>query len=222
MPGRVPRRSELAASIVGRIKTGARGKADLLLVDVGEGPIVVKDFAAKPWWSRALGRLQVARECRAYRRLGSIPGIARFLGRVDALALALERVVGEQLAFSELRLSDGEARVAELRAIVARMHDAGVYHQDLRGRENVLIRPDGTLVLVDLAGAFCFRPRGWLHRSLGPVLAVSDESALLKWKALLAPGSFTADEEAFLRRFRFWRSLWVFNRKRKPRSQDPS
>ena len=79
----------------------------------------------------------------------------------------------------------------------------------------MLVRPDGTLVLVDLAGAFCLRPGGWLQRLFGPALALSDESALLKWKALLAPGSFTEDEERFLRRFRFWRSLWIFNRKRK-------
>lgn len=201
---------------------GASAKADVLLVDVGEGPIVVKDFAAKPWWSRMLGRLQVARECRAYARLADVPGIARFIGRIDAQALALEHVSGEQLAFSPLRNTNGAQLVAQLRAIVTGMHAAGVYHQDLRGRENVLIRPDGTLVLVDLAGALCFRPGGTLQRMLGPVLALSDESALLKWKALLAPGSFTAEEERFLRRFRFWRSLWVFNRKRRPGAQDPS
>lgn len=202
------------------LKAGTASKADVIVVDVGEGPLVVKDFAAKPVWARLLGRLQIARECRAYRRLAGMPGLPRFLGRVDGLALAVERVEGEQLAFAEGRFRDGEAHVARLRALVERLHAAGVYHQDLRGRENVLVRPDGEPILLDLAGAVCLRPGGWLHRRLGPALAVSDESALLKWKALLTPGRFTAEEEAFLKRFRFWRSLWIFNRKAKAPSKE--
>ena len=35
-------------------------------------------------------------------------------------------------------------------------------------------------------------------------------------KRLLA-GEFTDEEQAFLRRYRFWRSLWIFNPKRRRR-----
>lgn len=212
-PSRIPRRDEVRSHVTRVLKAGGPSKADLLVVDVGRGAVVVKDFAAKPWWARLLGRLQVARECRAYRRLDGAPGIPAFVGRVDAHALAVEMVEGEQLAFAESRFRDGERHVARLVTLVERLHAAGVYHQDLRGRENVLLRADGQPVLLDLAGAVCLRPGGVAHRRLGPILAMADRSALLKWKALLTPGRFTPEEEEFLRRFRFWRSLWIFNRK---------
>lgn len=214
VPSRVPCREEIAGSTVGVLVRGARTKADVLLVDVGEGPMVVKDFFRKPWWVRPLGRLQVSREARAYRCLESVAGTPRFVGRVDRYAIAMENVDGEQLAFAESRFREGETHVRRLRALIDRMHAAGVFHQDLRGRENVLVRPDGQLVLLDLAGAVCLRPGGLAHRLFGPILRLSDEAAYLKWKALLTPGRFTAREERFLRRFRFWRALWVFNRKR--------
>ena len=213
-PRRVPRRSELDAATLDFLKLGGPTKADVRVVDLGEGPLVVKDFGRKGFWVRWLGRLQVARECRAYRWLGSDPGIPLFLGRVDAWALALERVEGEQLAFAERRFSDGERCVEALRTLVDRLHAAGVFHQDLRGRENVLLCSDGRVVLLDLAGALCLRPGGLAWRLFRPILSLSDRSAFLKWKALLTPGRFTPEEEAFLRRFRFWRSLWIFNRKR--------
>ncbi len=195
------------------LKQGEPRKADLLIVGVGDGQVVVKDFAAKTAWVRALGRFQIRRECRAYGWLGPRPGLAEFLGRVDAHALALEKVEGEQLAFAESRFRQGERHIARLRALIDDLHASGVFHQDLRGRENVLIRPDGELVLLDLAGALCLKPGGIAYRCLRPLLRLSDESAFLKWKALLTPGRFTAAEERFLRRFRFWRSLWRFNRK---------
>ena len=222
VPGRAPRRDEIGAHTVSVLKNGGPQKADLLVVDLGEGPMVVKDFSRKRRWTRLLGRLQISRECRAYGWLGPMPGVPGFLGRVDAHALALERVEGEQLAFAPNRLSDGEALIARLRSLIDRLHAAGVFHQDLRGRGNVLVRSDGELVLVDLAGAICLRPGGWLHRLLRPAFAMSDEAAFLKWKALLTPGRFTREEEEFLRRFRVWRSLWVFNRKRTARSREAS
>jgi hypothetical protein len=197
---------------VATLVRGRGFKADLVVVDLGEGPIVVKDFAARAWWARVLGRLQIAREASAYGWVGRMQGLPAFLGRVDALALALEKVEGEQLAFAANRFTDGERHVARLAELVERLHASGVYHQDLRGRENVLVRPDGELYLLDLAGAVRLRPGGLGHRILGPLLALSDRSAFLKWKSLLTPGRFTPEEERFLRRHRVWRALWPFNR----------
>jgi hypothetical protein len=208
----------MAAAAVRYLKRGAWNKADVMVVSVDGAPVVVKDFGSKGWAARWLGRLQVGRELRAYRWLGRDPAVPGLVGRVDPWALALEYVEGEPLAFAADRFVAGERFVASLRLAVDRFHAAGVFHQDLRGRENVLVRPGGDLVLLDLAGAVCLRPGGLTYRLFRPLLRLSDESAFLKWKALLTPGRFTREEEAFLRRFRALRPLWIFNRKAKGRS----
>ena len=48
-PVRVPSRDELESHTVGAINKDRPYNADLVIVDMGEGPIVVKDFAPKPW-----------------------------------------------------------------------------------------------------------------------------------------------------------------------------
>jgi len=212
---RVPRREELKPRQVDVLVKGASNKADLTVVDLGEGPMVVKDFAGKPWKTRLLGQLQIFRELRAYRWLGATPVTPALIGRVDRWALALEKVDGLQLAFLKNRMERGPAHVAALRKAVDRLHRAGVYHMDLRGRENVLIKKNGDIVLVDLAGALCFRPDGWVHRLLARWLRIPDESAFLKWKKMLAPGSLTREEQAFDSRAARLRTLWFFNRKKR-------
>ncbi len=186
-----------------------------MLVDLGDGVMVVKDFAGKSGRTRLLGRIQIHREIRAYRRLGRMPGIPAFVGAVDALALAVEKVEGERLHGSPDPRARGAEHVRKLRALIDRLHEAGVVHNDLRGRENLMLRPDGELVLLDLAGAICLRPGSLAHRVLFDRLAMTDEAAYLKWKEFLVPGGWTPEEEAFLRRFRVLRRLWPFNRKRR-------
>ena len=185
------------------------------MVDSAAGPLVVKDFRDKPGWVRLIGRLQIRRECRAYAWLGSIRGLPRFAGRVDAHALALELIDGEPLTRAALSRGGGVAAYARLREIVGRMHAAGVFHLDLRGRDNVLMTAAGEVVILDLAAALCLRQDRPLARLLSRWPRVTDEAALLKWKDLLGAGPFTAGEAAFLRRYRFWRALWVFNPKRR-------
>ncbi len=213
---RPPGRDEIRGHLVEVLVQGAPNKADVLVVDVGQGPVVVKDFADKPWWARTLGRLQIHREVRAYRWLAGDPAVPRFLGRIDPYALAMEKVDGGRLAFAPDRMENGVAYIRALRAAIDSIHRAGVAHMDLRGRENVLVSAAGGIVLVDLAGAFCFRPGGLLHRLLFRWLAVPDETAYLKWKRNLTPDDLTVEELELESRSRRWRSLWPFNRKRRP------
>jgi hypothetical protein len=209
-----PRRDELQRAPGRLLQAGGPTKADLRVVDLAGRALVVKDFAHKRAWVRALGRLQIARECRAYRHLGPLPGLARFVGRVDAHALAVAWIDGDPLARSERRLREGAVLLERLAEIVARMHAAGLAHLDLRGRENVMIDGAGRLHVLDLASAVWLRPGGLAHRLFFGWLAATDRAALLKWKRLLSAGPYTDAELEFLRRFRFWRSLWIFNPKR--------
>jgi serine/threonine protein kinase len=187
----------------------------VLVVDVDGGSVIVKDFAPRGRWVRGLGRLQIRREAEAYRWLAGVVGVPAFVGRVDPLALAIEWIDGERLAFASLRPGEGSRCVVALRAILDAIHERGVIHNDLRGRENVLLRRDGGLAVVDFAGAIRLRPGGLAHRLFFRLFAVADEAAFLKWKGMIAPGSYTAEDEAFLRRFERWRVWWPFNPKRR-------
>ena len=194
---------------------GVGAKADVLVVDVDGGSVIVKDFSGRSPWVRGLGRLQIRRETGAYLRLQGVAGVPALVGRIDPFALAIERIDGERLAFAALRPEDAPRHVAQLRTILDAIHARGVVHNDLRGRENVLLRRDGGLALVDFAAAVHLRPGGLAHRLLFRRLALADEAAFLKWKGLIAPGSYTEAEEEFLRRFARWRVLWPFNPKRR-------
>lgn len=194
---------------------GTGAKADVLVVAVDDGAVVVKDFAPRAAWVRGLGRLQIRREVAAYGWLSGVPGVPALVGRIDALAVAIEKIDGEQLAFAQLTPAEAVRHLSTLRAILDAIHERGIVHNDLRGRENVLLRRDGRLAVIDFAAAIRLRPGGLAHRLWFRRLALTDEAAFLKWKGMLAPGSYTAQDEQFLRRFERWRALWPFNPKRK-------
>jgi serine/threonine protein kinase len=209
----LPARDQFEGRALRTLKLGGPTKADLHVVDIGDGPLVIKDFAHKAWWVRWTGRLQISRECRAYARLGSMPGVPRLVGRVDAHALALELIEGEELAFSPRRLEHGVEFLEQLRRIVSSMHARGLAHLDLRNRENVMLDASGRVCIVDLASAIWFRPGGLAHRLFFGWFKFTDDSAILKWKDRLRAGEYTEREREFLRRFSILRMLWIFNRK---------
>jgi RIO-like serine/threonine protein kinase len=209
----VPTREELHGEGTTLFRRGEADKADLLLFErPGQAPLVVKDFAHKSAWVRTVGRFMVSREVRAYRWLGEVPGIPRLAGRIDAHALAVERIEGMPLAFAPDRTVDGKGKLKQLRGILDRMHALGVVHLDLRGRENVILDPQGKLFVVDLASAVCLRPGSWRHRLWFGWLSKMDEAAYLKWKTIVEAGPFTEEEQRFIDRFRKLRPLWFHRR----------
>jgi hypothetical protein len=176
--------------------------------------MVIKDFGRKAWWVRLIGRVQIRREWKAYRWLGSVAGVPGLIGRIDPYALAVERIDGRPLGLSQDRFPrEGRRCFLRLQAIVERLHATGLVHWDLRARENVIVGPDGEIHVVDLAAAFWLKPGGLAHRLLFGLLTGPDRSALLKWKEKLGAGPYTDDERAFLRRHRLLRDLWIFNRR---------
>jgi hypothetical protein len=193
------------------VKDGGPYKADLLEVDLGDGPMAIKDYARKGWLVRRIGRFQIRRECGAYRWLTSQDGIPALIGRIDRYALALEKIDGRPLDDSTCPPEDGGAIFERLAAVVRGLHRRGLVHWDLRTRKNVVVGPDRRVYVLDFASAFWLRPRGTAHGLLFSWLKLVDRAALLKWKLILGAGPYTPDEEAFLRRFRFWRSLWIFH-----------
>jgi hypothetical protein len=199
------------------LKQGAADKADLWVAESPSGRVVVKDFAAKGPVVRWLGRRQIARELAAYRWLGDQQGIPRLLGAVDTHAIAIEWIPDAvQLGYppaEDLRRERGPDLYGQLRSVVDRIHESGLVHWDLRTRDNVVVGENGKLYVLDFASAFRLRPGSIAYKALFRRMRQIDISALLKWRQLLHAGPLSEEEEAFLRRYRFWRSLWVFNRK---------
>ena len=182
-------RAELVLRTRKVLNRGNARNPDVYLVDAGDRLAVVKDFAPRSAWVRAtIGRWITSREVRAYQILDGHPAVPRFLGRIDALAFAVEYRPGRHMsrrlgAELEAGFSD---RVADA---VREMHARGVVHLDLRHRSNVLVDANEQPVLIDFASAVMLSPRGWLGRWLLPLLARLDWMAVEKWRQRVEPAS---------------------------------
>lgn len=198
-------------------KLGKRHKSDLLAAELGAERILIKDFGNKPWWVRWIGRLQIARECAAYRWLGaSFPGLPRFIGRIDSYAMAVERLDVQPLPFAQIpgTLAERRDRLKDLRHLIDRMHAAGLFHLDLRTGTNVLLDQQGHTRIIDLASAIWVPPGSLRHRLLNRLLRPTDNSAFLKYKWHLLPDELSPNERAAWERHLRLRRLWPFNRKK--------
>ena len=99
--------------------------------------------------------------------------------------------------------------------IVDRIHDRGIAHLDLRSNNNIVVRQDGRVFVLDFASAVRLKPGGLAHRLLFSFLRNLDLSGLLKWKLCLQPSMLTADEQRQLARHDRLSAFWIVNRKRK-------
>ena len=187
IPG-LPTRPELDQASKEYLTRGAPFKADVTVVDIGEGGMVVKDFAKRSWWRRLIGRLEVDSECRAYTYLGPMPWFPTFIGRIDDDALAVERVEGKTLRFADDIDVKREDYLGQLRNAMERLTELGFLHLDARAYRNVLRRPDGRVVFIDLAGAFWIPPGKLGHRFFRRFIALYYEANIIKWETMLAPG----------------------------------
>ena len=186
-------------------------RADVRLYESGGRRFVVKDFAGRAAPVRAtLGRWFTGREGRVLERLAGIPAVPRFLGRIDALAFAMEFVEGEPMGRAAGRRLDARF-FAALEEAIAAMHGRRIVHNDLRQRKNLLVAPDGLPRIVDFAGALDFSRLGAPGRLLQRAFAHADRSAVRKFKARYAPSLLSAAESAAIRRDERWRRLWPFD-----------
>ena len=155
-------------------------KAVVELARDGDRPIVVKDLAARPWPVRLLlGPFQLDREAEAYRRLSGLPGVPRFLGRIDRMAIALEYIQGPDLAAAH----PGRIPASffdRLDTLIESIHGRGVAHGDL-SRRDVLIGPGGEPYVVDFSTSIIAGPDADpLVRFLFSQMCLADRRAAAK------------------------------------------
>jgi hypothetical protein len=163
---------------------------DVVRLEGGE-LAVLKDLSGLPDpFRRAIGRVAVRRERRAYERLAGLAGIPRLLEARGPFALLLERVRGTPLTLRHA-VRDPSDFVPRLEGLLARVHARGVSHGEIR-LANVLADREGAPWLVDFATASVVDPprRSLLFR----VQCRLDRYGWLMIKQHLTPGSLTPGE----------------------------
>ncbi len=167
-------------------------KAVVDLVEVDGRPVVLKDFASRPWPVRLLfGPWQLAREARAYGALRGLRGTPAFLARVDRQAIALEYVPGRTLA--SLRPGELPAPFFDrLDRLLEEIHTRGVAHGDLH-RHDVLAGPGDEPCIVDFSTAVAAGEGSspWT-RLLFDQMRRADRRSAAKIRHRLLPGAGTA------------------------------
>jgi len=186
------------------LRPGSWKKAELRLVETSAGPCVEKDYRGLSPLLRFYAAVILRREKQAYKALKDVPCIPRCHSCGGGL-LVIEYVEG--MAISRLMgRPRGPAAFRSLERCVQAMHDHGVYHLDLRKRDNLLVTEEDQVWLVDFASATRIRPgtiKSWLLRGL---LAFFDGYAVLKWKSVLDPDRMSSSDWSrvkWLNRIRF-------------------
>jgi predicted Ser/Thr protein kinase len=155
-----------------------------------------------PWWSRPVARHLFTRESRALERAGplQIAPVLLFSGRqelvrgwIDGVALHIAKPQGDHAYFRSAK------------AVLRRLHRAGICHNDLAKEQNWLRGADGRCYLTDFQLAFCFSRRGRLFR----ILAYEDLRHLLKHKRRYLPDALTPAELRVLARKSWFTRVWM-------------
>lgn len=130
-------------------------QANVYLINHGDQKIVIKDFSDAPCMVRCtFCRFAIKREIRALEQLQALHITPRYLGKVGDYAYAMEYIEGENFKFN--KHVSNLAFLMNMQKAVKTMHEAGVAHNDLHGK-NIIITSDGKFYLIDFASAF-FKP----------------------------------------------------------------
>jgi hypothetical protein len=179
------RRSEPSKRIPPRNRT----KADILVYPFRDASLALKDYSARPWLVRnTLGRYLLRRETAAYRAVGDVDGLPRFLGRVHPFALATAWIDARPLArCSEQEIPPGF--FDDLEAVTESIHRRGIALADLHDRD-VLLGRTGSAHIVDLAAAWTLGTRpGRVRRAIFEWLCDQDRIAVARMRARFGGGN---------------------------------
>ena len=201
---------ELPPEIEGRWKAGVLLKRDVLstvergrfVTDAGEVEAVLRRIDQVPWWSFVLARHLFGRERRALTAVGAL-GVAPPLcfagnrvlvrGWIEGVALHLAKPHGDCAYFRSAK------------AILRKLHRAGICHNDLAKEQNWLRSSNGRAYVTDFQLAVQFKHRNLLFR----IAAYEDLRHLLKHKLRYAPEAISAAERRVLARKSFFTRLWM-------------
>jgi hypothetical protein len=173
----------------------------------GEVDAVMRRIDAVPWWARPIAGGFLRREARALviaGRLGIGPPLLSrgrtwlIRGFLDGVVLKIASPTGDLGYFRSAK------------AVLRKLHRAGVCHNDLAKEQNWLRGTDGRAYLIDFQLATISSRRGRLFR----VAAYEDLRHLLKHKRKYAPEALTACERRVVARKSLPTRIWMATGKR--------
>jgi len=173
----------------------------------GEVEAVLRRIDEVPWWTRPIARHLFNRERRALQLAGPLRVASPLLfagrrelvrGWIDGVALHIAQPHGDPTYFRSAK------------AVLRRLHRAGICHNDLAKEQNWLRGTDGRAYLTDFQLAMHFSRRGWLFR----VAAYEDLRHLLKHKRRYLPHALTAAERRVLARKSWFTRVWMVTGKK--------
>lgn len=191
------------------LSRGSRWKPAVFRATSEDGRVrIVKDCAALPFYSRWLARFLMGRELRLMRRLEGLDGFARVRERVDRNAFTMDPLQGKPLSPETFQLAP--RRIADgLLERVEAMHTRGVFHLDLRQRQNIMLGQGMEVLILDFGAGWA--PNPLARRIFGNLLTGVDRSAALKYLARFSPADLTeAEAEEVLAGIRR-RKLWILS-----------
>jgi hypothetical protein len=168
----------------------------------GEVDAVRRRIDEVPWWTWPIARHLFTRESRALQRAGplQIAPPLLFAGRhelvrgwIDGVALHIAKPHGDGAYFRSAK------------AVLRRLHRAGICHNDLAKEQNWLRGADGRAYLTDFQLAAHFSRRGRLFRTA----AYEDLRHLLKHKRRYLPEALTPAEKRTLARKSWFTRIWM-------------
>ena len=175
--------------------------------DAGEVGAVLRRIDEVPWWSLPLARHLFAREHRALAAAGAL-GVAPPL--LHAGRRVLVRGWIEGVAMHIAKPHGDRAYFRSAKALLRKLHRAGICHNDLAKEQNWLRSSDGRAYVTDFQLAFRFNRRNLLFR----IAAYEDLRHLLKHKLRYAPETISAAERRVLARKSIFTRIWMATGKR--------
>lgn len=195
------------------------------LYDGPNGPRIVKESLGSGLQYR-IGHMMLMREYRAYQRLSGITGIPACYGLIDERYLVLEYIQGSSIREPENGNIDRQVFFANLLDIIKQMHAAGVAHNDLKRKDNVLVTSGGWPVLLDFGMSYL--NTGQKESPLFRLMKRMDFNSWIKIKYHYATDQITEEDlpyynpsplERWFRQLRkFWRTI-TFRQWRKSRQE---
>ena len=127
------------------------------IAQFGDKKVVIKS-AAGCWITLWINRWMLQNEYNVYRRLDGVTGIPHCFGFFLNRYLVLEHVDAQTMR--DASISDREAFLVDMLAIIKAVHSRGIAHGDLKRKDNILVTRDSKPYLIDF-GISTVRKRGF-------------------------------------------------------------